>query len=54
MMKNEVLTTCRKGIYKSPSATVICLEQMMTFCASNGQTQDYESGSIWELGDDNE
>ena len=53
-MKKEVLTTCRKGIYESPSAKVICLEQMMTVCASNGQTQDYVSSPIWELGDDNE
>ncbi len=54
MIKNETLITCRKGVYESPSADVICLEQMMTVLASNGETQDYVSSSIWELGDENE
>jgi hypothetical protein len=54
MIKNETLITCRKGVYESPSAEVICLEQMMTVLASNGETQDYVSSSIWELGDENE
>lgn len=54
MMKNETLTTCRKGIYESPSAVIIFLEPMMTVLASNGETQNYNSGSIWDAGSDNE
>ena len=54
MMKNQILITCRKGVYESPYAEVTCLEQMMTVCASNGETQNYLSSSIWNLGDDNE
>ncbi len=54
MMKNQILITCRKGVYESPTAEVICLEQMMTVCASNGVTETYESSSIWDLGNDNE
>jgi hypothetical protein len=54
MMKNETLITCRKGVYESPYAGILHLEQMMTVLASNGETQDYGSGSIWDLGNDNE
>ena len=52
-MMNKVLTT-NKDVYESPSATIICLEQMMTVCESNGTTENYGSQSIWETGDDNE
>lgn len=54
MMKNETLITCRKGVYESPYAGILCLEQMMTVLASNGETQDYDSSDIWNLGNDNE
>ena len=53
-MKNETLITCRKGVYESPYAVIIYLEQMMTVLDSNGQTENYGSGSIWDAGDDNE
>jgi len=54
MMKNETLITCRKGIYESPYAGVIHLEQRMTVLASNGETQNYDSSDIWTFGSDNE
>ena len=54
MMKKETLITCRKGIYESPYAVIIHLEQRMTVLASNGETQNYDSSSIWDLGNDNE
>ena len=54
LMKNETLITCRKGVYESPYAGILCLEQMMTVLASNGETQNYGSSDIWDLGNDNE
>lgn len=43
-----------KDVYESPSAEIICLEQMMTVLASNGTTQKYDSQSLWGAGSDNE
>ena len=54
MMKHETLITCRKGVYESPYSEILCLEQQMTVLASNGNTENYGSGSIWDAGDDNE
>lgn len=52
-MKTEKPTDMRNR-YESPYAETICLVQMMTVCASNGETQDYSQSSIWDLGDENE
>ena len=45
---------CYGGGYIIPTLRVCALNQVRTLCASNGTTQNYGSGSIWDEGDDNE
>ena len=55
MKKDNKLTTFHGGAYASPSVAIICLEgQGKILEPSNGQTQNYDSGDIWQLGDENE
>ena len=51
-MKHKDLTNQR--VYEAPITEVYtsCLEQ--NFAGSNGDTQNYDSQSIWEAGTDNE
>jgi len=43
---------CYGGGYIIPSLRLIELAHKSVFCASNGQTDNYNSGSIWDNGDD--
>ncbi len=43
-----------KKKYNNPSAEIILLRAEGIVCASNGDTQDYNSQSIWNQGSDNE
>ena len=51
-MEHKDLTNQR--VYETPLAEAFtpCLEQ--NFAGSNGGTENYGSGSIWDLGNDNE
>lgn len=44
----------KKPIYLSPTVETFRFSQMAVVCASNGETQDYGSGSIFDAGSDNE
>jgi hypothetical protein len=55
MKKDNKLTTFHGGAYASPSVAIVCLEgQGKILEPSKGQTENYSSLPIWELGDDNE
>ena len=53
-MNKERMTIARNRAYEPPFAEVIRLVPLMTVCGSNGNTENYGSGNIWELGEDNE
>lgn len=44
----------RNTIYTCPSVRVIEVAQNRALCGSNGETQSYDSSSIWGAGTDNE
>lgn len=54
MKKHHFLTTCRKGCYETPLAKTVCVGQMMIVCASDGETQNYGSRSVWDDFENNE
>ena len=51
-MKHKDLTNQR--VYKTPLAEVFTPLLEQNFAGSNGDTQNYDSQSIWEAGTDNE
>lgn len=42
------------AFYEAPAVQVVHLKTESIICASNGETQDYDAGSIFSAGTDNE
>ncbi len=39
--------------YRSPALIIISIDPEMILCASSGDTQNYGSQDIWDLGEEN-
>ena len=53
-MKRNQNENARAGHYERPAARIVHTVEQMTVCASLGVTEDYDAGSIWDFGDEND